>query len=312
MSANTHQSPVIFLMGPTASGKTAAALEIAKQAPVEIISVDSALVYRGMDIGTAKPSVEELAAVPHHLIDICDPSEAYSAGDFCRDVNRLIPEIVQRGKIPLLAGGTMLYYRSLTQLDKLPSSKPELREKLQRDLDEFGVDVMHQRLASLDAAAAENLNVNDKQRILRALELLTISPGKTLQQIYAESAKADFPYPVLKLALMPERAVLHQRIEQRLQQMFANGFLQEVETLYARGDLHADMPAIRAVGYRQVWEYLSGEIDYQTAQNKALYATRQLAKRQCTWLKKEQEALIFDSQTYEMKGIVEIVKKFLA
>jgi tRNA dimethylallyltransferase len=284
--------PAIFLMGPTASGKTAATEALILRFPVEIISVDSALVYRGMDIGTAKPDAAFLKKVPHHLIDICDPSEPYSAGRFRDDANLLMAEISARGKVPLLVGGTMLYFRALERFDNLPDADPEYRANLQEILDELGSTELHRRLAEVDRASADRLHENDSQRLMRALELnhLTGKPVADLQQ----GAK-PLPYKVLKLALFPEdRAKLHQRIELRLAQMFEQGFVDEVAKLHSDENLSPELPAIRAVGYRQVWEYLDGHVQLSEAKDRALFATRQLAKRQLTWLRTEPEVRKID------------------
>lgn len=278
--------PVICLMGPTASGKTALALKLVEDFPCDIISVDSALVYRGMDIGSAKPSAAEQAQAPHRLIDICDPSEAYSAGQFRRDCLREIEQIHAKGRVPLLVGGTMLYFRALTQMDELPVSDPELRQQLQQRLATEGLVSLVADLKARDPAGAERVELQNPQRVLRALEMVMLS-GQSLLELWQGNKELALPWPTLKLVVAPERTVLHQRIALRLEQMFANGFVEEVQTLYQRGDLSEDLPAIRAVGYRQVWQALAGQHDLEKAQELALYATRQLAKRQLTWLRKE-------------------------
>lgn len=279
-------------MGPTASGKTAATEALISRFPVEIISVDSALVYRGMDIGTAKPDAAFLARVPHHLIDVCDPSEPYSAGRFRDDANRLMADITARGKTPLLVGGTMLYFRALEQLDDLPDADPEFRIELQRCLAEDGAAALHRQLALVDSESAERLHPNDIQRVMRALELnrITGRPMSALQQ-----GNCELRYRLLKLALFPEdRANLHDRIEKRLTQMFDQGFVDEVKKLHSNENLSPELPAIRAVGYRQVWDYLDGKCSLEDAKQRSLFATRQLAKRQLTWLRKEPELNKFD------------------
>ena len=279
--------PAIYLMGPTASGKTAATEALIEQFPVEIISVDSALVYRGMDIGTAKPDADFLRRVPHHLIDICDPQEPYSAGRFRDDATRLMADISARGKIPLLVGGTMLYFRALERLDELPEADGAVREELQKQFDALGVEQLHQQLSKVDPESAARLHPNDRQRVMRALELfqLTGQPMAALQ-----SGAFESPYRVLKLALFPEdRAQLHKNIATRLDQMFQQGFVDEVQTLRLNETLSPDLPAIRAVGYRQVWEHLDGDYSLSEAKDRSLFATRQLAKRQITWLRKESE-----------------------
>ena len=261
----------IFLMGPTASGKTALAIALRKVLPVELISVDSALIYRGMDIGTAKPDAAELSAAPHRLLDILDPAEAYSAADFRRDALAAMAEIVAAGRIPLLVGGTMLYFKALLEgLSPLPSADPEVRARIEQLAAEQGWNALHQQLQEIDPVAAARIHPNDPQRLSRALEVFFIS-GKT---------------QVHQFAIAPaSRELLHQRIEQRFHQMLASGFEAEVRALFARGDLHTDMPSIRCVGYRQMWSYLNGEIPYDEMVYRGVCATRQLAKRQVTWLR---------------------------
>lgn len=279
----------ICIAGPTASGKTAVALEIAKRWPVEIISVDSALVYRGMDIGTAKPSREEQAIAPHHLIDILDPAQTYSAADFVKDAQVLIQEISARGKTPLLVGGTMLYFKALFDgLDDLPAADPVIRARLDAQAAEQGWPAMHQRLNDVDPVTAERLKPNDSQRIQRALEVWEIS-GRPLSAFFADKQQIQYP-PLLSLEPL-ERKWLHMRIEQRFEQMLQNGFLDEVRHLMQRGDLHPDLPAMRAVGYRQALQAFSTfGLDDEVSVKKELMqtgvaATRQLAKRQITWLR---------------------------
>jgi tRNA dimethylallyltransferase len=276
---------VIFLMGPTACGKTALAVNLAQHLPVEIISVDSALVYRGMDIGTAKPTAEEQGGVPHHLIDITDPAEPYSAAQFRDDALRLIAEIHGRGRIPLLAGGTMLYFHALKSgLSDLPEADADLRRALEQRARVQGWPALHAELAALDPLTAARLSVNDSQRIQRALEVCLLS-GQALSAFAKPSANA-FPFRALEIVLMPsDRAVLHARIAARFEAMLDGGFLDEVRALRARGDLHADLPALRAVGYRQAWAHLAGEYDLVALREKGIAATRQLAKRQITWLR---------------------------
>lgn len=289
-----ERKTVLAIMGPTASGKTALALNLADSLPLEIISVDSALIYRGMDIGTAKPSQTERAKVPHHLIDILDPAESYSAADFVTDCKRLVDEIHQRGCIPALVGGTMMYFHALQQgLAELPSAEPAIRQALQAEYEKDAI-AMHQRLAQLDPVAAERIHFNDPQRLIRALEVYQIS-GETLTALQAKQTAASWSVNLIKIGLIPQdRAKLHQQITRRLDQMFQHGFVDEVKTLYQRADLHSDLPAIRCVGYRQAWSYLAGETDLETCYQKALVATRQLAKRQLTWLRKEQALLVLD------------------
>ncbi|RZN58765.1 tRNA (adenosine(37)-N6)-dimethylallyltransferase MiaA [Avibacterium paragallinarum] len=275
----------IFLMGPTASGKTDLAIKLHQRFPVEIISVDSALIYRGMDIGTAKPNAEELAQAPHRLIDIKDPSESYSAANFRQDALRKMEDITQQGKIPLLVGGTMLYYKALLEgLSPLPAADEGLRQEIEQKAEEIGWNGLHQELAKIDPVSAQRINPNDSQRINRALEVLYLT-GKSLTELTEQKGEA-LPYDISQFAIAPqERQVLHQRIEQRFHIMIEQGFQQEVEKLYQRGDLHADLPSIRCVGYRQMWEFLQGEYDHQEMVFRGICATRQLAKRQITWLR---------------------------
>jgi tRNA dimethylallyltransferase len=290
--------PVACLLGPTASGKTAAALALAARRPVEIVSMDSALVYRGMDIGTAKPTPEERALVPHHLIDIVDPADAYSAASFRADALRIIGEIVARGRLPLLVGGTMLYYRALTQgLNDLPAADAAVRATLDADAARDGWPALHARLAAIDPPTAARLAPNDAQRIQRALEvfMLTGQPMSALLASPARDDEASRPWRFVPVALEPsDRGVLHGRIAQRFDAMLAAGFVDEVERLRARGDLHPGLPSIRCVGYRQVWEFLDGDTDYATMRDKGIFATRQLCKRQLTWLRSIPERIVVD------------------
>ncbi len=276
----------VAIMGPTASGKTAAALEIARHIPSEIISVDSALVYRGMDIGTAKPSAAERAQAPHHLIDILEPSAAYSAMQFRQDALRLVADIQARGRLPLLVGGTMLYFKALQDgLDDLPQADPQLRARLQQEAATLGMPALHARLAALDAASAARLQPNDSQRIQRALEIIELT-GQPMSALLAQRAHAELPFTLLPLALEPsDRSVLHQRIATRFDAMLESGLVEEVTALRARGDLHAGLPSMRCVGYRQVWNYLDGIDDRASMREKGIIATRQLVKRQLTWLR---------------------------
>ncbi|ART79949.1 tRNA (adenosine(37)-N6)-dimethylallyltransferase MiaA [Oceanisphaera avium] len=275
----------IFLMGPTASGKTGLAIELCQQLPCEIISVDSALVYKGMDIGTAKPSAAELKRAPHRLIDLLDPAQAYSAADFRRDALAAMADITSRGRIPLLVGGTMLYFKALLEgLSPLPSANAEVRADIEAQAQRQGWEALHHELAQVDSVAAARIHPNDPQRISRALEVFRLT-GRTLTQL--TQLKGDpLPYKVLQFAIAPqERAELHQRINARFLQMLAQGFEQEVQCLYQRPDLHSDLPAIRCVGYRQMWDYLSGVVGYDDMIAQGQAATRQLAKRQLTWLR---------------------------
>ena len=280
-----HKPLAIFLMGPTASGKTDLAIQLRQQLPVEVISVDSALIYRGMDIGTAKPSKAELALAPHRLIDICDPAESYSAANFRTDALREMQEISAQGKIPLLVGGTMLYYKALLEgLSPLPSADEKVRSEIEAKAALIGWGGLHQELSKIDPISAQRINPNDSQRINRALEVFYLT-GKTLTELTAQKGEA-LPYDMLQFAIEPEqREVLHLRIEQRFHKMIELGFQQEVEKLYRRSDLNENLPSIRCVGYRQMWEYLRGDYDHDEMVFRGICATRQLAKRQITWLR---------------------------
>jgi tRNA dimethylallyltransferase len=293
MSAASHP-PAIFLMGPTASGKTALAVSLVERFPLEIISVDSALVYRGMDIGTAKPDAATLARAPHHLLDIRDPTAAYSAAAFCDDARRLMADIVARRKVPLLVGGTMLYFRALLQgLDDLPHADATLRRELEAAAAARGWPALHAELAAVDPATAARLAPNDSQRIGRALEVFRLS-GKPMSALL-ERAQSELPYRVLQLALIPsDRAALHQRIAARFDAMLADGLIDEVETLRRDYPLKPELPSMRAVGYRQAWAYLDGDIDLKALREQGIAATRQLAKRQLTWLRSWPDAVALD------------------
>lgn len=285
MQHSEHKPLAIFLMGPTASGKTDLAIQLRQHLPVEVISVDSALIYRGMDIGTAKPSKAELALAPHRLIDICDPAESYSAANFRTDALREMQEISAQGKIPLLVGGTMLYYKALLEgLSPLPSADEKVRSEIEAKAALIGWGGLHQELCKIDPISAQRINPNDSQRINRALEVFYLT-GKTLTELTAQKGEA-LPYDILQFAIAPEqREVLHRRIEQRFHKMIELGFQQEVEKLYRRPDLNENLPSIRCVGYRQMWEYLRGDYDHDEMVFRGICATRQLAKRQITWLR---------------------------
>jgi tRNA dimethylallyltransferase len=286
----------IFLMGPTASGKTTLSVQLAQALNGEIISVDSALVFKGMDIGTAKPTQEERGGIPHHLIDILDPAEAFSTGQFRRQALNIMGDIISRGKIPILVGGTMLYFNALNSgLAKLPEADADIRAKLDQDLEKLGKEALHQRLAKVDPESAARIHPNDPQRIQRALEVYEIS-GKPLTSFFIEAQAQDIPYQRIKLIIAPQdRAILHDIIARRFKQMLEQGFIDEVVALYQRGDLTEKMPSVRAVGYRQAWSYLQGEYDLETMIEKAIVATRQLAKRQFTWLRREVDAASFQA-----------------
>lgn len=280
-----QQPPVICLMGPTASGKTALAMALYDALPCDIISVDSALVYKGMDIGTAKPTAEELAKYPHQLIDIRDPAESYSAADFCHDALKAIAVSRAKGRIPLLVGGTMMYFKSLIEgISPLPEADPEIRKAIELEAKQKGWLAMHEQLASFDPVSAERIHCNDPQRLARAIEVYR-KTGNTLTQL-TEIKGDKVSGNVLQFAIAPkERSDLHARIELRFNQMIEQNFQQEVVALKARNDLHHDLPAIRCVGYRQMWQHLQGECDHDEMVFKGICATRQLAKRQLTWLR---------------------------
>ena len=299
--------PALFLMGPTASGKTASAIHLLESGlPIELISVDSALVFRDMNIGTAKPDAATLARAPHHLIDIISPEEAYSAAQFRTDALHLMADITARGKIPVLVGGTMMYFNTLQHgIHDLPQADPALREKLLAEAAEIGWPAMHAKLAELDPPTAERLKPGDAQRIERALEVCLLT-GKPMSELLAEPAGEPLPYNLLKIALLPsDRAVLHQRIALRFDQMLAGGLLDEVRALRAKYLLDIEMNSMRCVGYRQTWEYLDGLIDWNTMREKGLAATRQLAKRQLTWLRGMDDVTEIDCLASDLPDQVE-------
>lgn len=297
---------VVSIMGPTASGKTAAALAIAERIPAEIISVDSALVYRGMDIGTAKPTAAELAQAPHHLIDILDPLESYSVMQFRQDAIRLAADIHARGNLPLLVGGTMLYFKGLKDgLDALPQADAALRAELDAEAAAIGSPAMHAKLAALDPVTAERLKPNDSQRIQRALEIIALT-GQPMSALLAQAPKTELPFTLLPIALEPsERSVLHTRIATRFDAMLKGGaLLDEVKALRARGDLHLGLPSMRCVGYRQSWEYLDGAYGLAELRERGIAATRQLAKRQLTWLRSMDDRHIIDCLAPDATGSI--------
>jgi len=286
-------------MGPTASGKTDLAIRLRQQLPVELISVDSALIYRDMDIGTAKPDAAELAQAPHRLIDIRDPSQSYSAADFREDALKEMADIVAAGRIPLLVGGTMLYFKALLEgLSPLPQADPAIRAEIEQQAREQGWQALHQELQQIDPVSATRIHPNDPQRLSRALEVFRIS-GKTLTEL-TQTQGETLPYQVHQFAITPmDRAILHQRIEQRFDKMIKAGFEQEVRALYERGDLHPDLPSVRCVGYRQMWDYFDGNCTLDEAVFRGICATRQLAKRQITWLRSWKALTWLDSSDVE-------------
>lgn len=312
-AGNAIKPTIICLMGPTASGKTSVAIELTARFPFSIISVDSGMIYRGMDIGTAKPDKKQLAIAPHRLINILDPRESYSAAQFRHDAVREINDILQHGRIPLLVGGTMLYFKVLQQgISPLPSADASVRRKIANDAAEIGWKKMHERLQTIDPIAALRISPNDAQRIQRALEIYALT-GKTMTDLCASNPPQALPYRIINIALAPAaenaRDILEEKISQRLHLMLQHGFVDEVAALRARGDLAPDMPSIRAVGYRQVWQYLDGAFNYEEMQQQIIIATRQLAKRQMTWLRSWQgEIEWFDS---EDKNVAQNMQDFL-
>jgi tRNA dimethylallyltransferase len=302
----------ICIMGPTGTGKTDLAIELHKHFPVEIISVDSALVYKGMDIGSAKPDTATLKQAPHRLIDFLDPSQPYSVADFRTDALREMAEIIAQGRIPLLVGGTMLYFRALEYgLSALPEADPAIRAQLEAEAAEHGWQALHHRLAQVDPIAAARIHPNDPQRLQRALEVYTLT-GKSLTELQQASWHDACPYQLLKIALIPEnRAWLHARLAQRFDQMLQQGLLAEVQQLFSRNDLDTNLPAIRAVGYRQVWDYLNGKLDYTQMRDRAIVATRQLAKRQMTWLRSERDISVHNPQECNLSSLISNVSTFL-
>ncbi|AWK15222.1 tRNA (adenosine(37)-N6)-dimethylallyltransferase MiaA [Candidatus Fukatsuia symbiotica] len=306
---NVTRPSAIFIMGPTASGKTVLSIALRQYLPVELISVDSALIYRGMDIGTAKPSAQELALTPHRLIDVCDPAESYSVANFRRDALKEMAEISATGRIPLLVGGTMLYFKALLEgLSPLPSADPVIRQQLEQQAVKLGWEALHQQLASVDPLAAQRIHPNDPQRLIRALEVFLIS-GNTLTELMKTSGET-LPYRVYQFAIVPvHRDFLHQRIESRFHHMLDAGFEAEVKALFDRGDLHKDMPSMRCVGYRHMWSYFAGDYGYDDMVYRGICATRQLAKRQITWLRGWNAVQWFDSDKPQqtLDSIIQVV-----
>ncbi len=302
----------IFLMGPTASGKTALACALSERFPVDLISVDSALVYRNMDIGTAKPDSATLARYPHALVDIRDPAEPYSAADFCADATAAMKHISRQGRVPLLVGGTGLYFRALQQgLSDLPEADAQIRAQLCAEAERLGWPALHARLAVLDPVAAARIGVRDTQRLQRALEVIALT-GKPLSRQQSRRRRC-FPWRVLKLALLPQdRGVLHERIARRFDMMLEAGFIDEVRAFRKRPDLHAALPAMRAVGYRQAWEHLEGTTGAGDFRERGIFATRQLAKRQITWLRSDFGTRMLDSESSSLQTVAaQAVRSFI-
>lgn len=306
--------PAIFLMGPTSSGKTELAIQLLEHFPVELINVDSAQVYKGMNIGTAKPDAETLKKAPHRLLDFLDPAIAYSAADFRKDALREMQEITTAGNIPLLVGGTFLYFRALLHgLAKLPSANATIRARLDQEAREKGWQYQHDYLTQIDPIAAKRIHPNDAQRIQRAIEVYEIT-GKPLSTLQQESQHDALPWDTLKLALIPsDRERLKARIADRFDVMLQQGFIDEVKKLHCRHELHIGLPAIRSVGYRQVWEHLNGEIDFNVMKERAIVATRKLAKRQLTWLRSEKKILSLEMESDNLLPIaINKINRFLA
>ncbi len=299
--------PVIAIMGPTASGKTGLALDIAAKVDSEVISVDSALVYKGMDIGTAKPTQEEQAGVVHHLIDIIDPAQSYSVSQFVNDTNALIGDILARGKVPILAGGTMMYFNALINgISPLPKSDEKIRDEITQQAQRLGWSKLHDELRGVDPISGERIHPNDPQRITRALEVYR-STGKTLTH-WQQQEGEKCPYNIAQFAIAPaDRAVLHERIATRFDLMLEQGFENEVVKLYERSDLHEDLPSVRSVGYRQMWQYLDGQLSYAEMRERGIIATRQLAKRQLTWLRGWEQVTWLD--TFANDNLTKITAK---
>jgi len=303
--------PAIFLMGPTASGKTGVAVELLHHLPVELISVDSALVFRDMDIGTAKPDAATLAHAPHHLIDIINPTEAYSAAAFRRDALRLMHDITARKRLPLLVGGTMLYFKALREgLSDLPQSNPEIRAALDAEIAQHGIEHLHKQLAAVDAETAARLQPTDTQRIQRAMEIYRIT-GQTMSTLIGQPQSAELPYRIIPIALVPsDRAQLHARIATRFKAMLEHGLVNELRMLREKYPLHPNMTSMRCVGYRQAWQFMEGEIDDTELLETGIVATRQLAKRQLTWLRSMPDNIELDCLVSDLdKKVLDTLKE---
>ncbi|HIQ06945.1 MAG TPA: tRNA (adenosine(37)-N6)-dimethylallyltransferase MiaA [Thiotrichaceae bacterium] len=311
MSKQTALPPCICIMGATGTGKTEYAVEMTKHFPVELINVDSAQIYTQMNIGTAKPDAETLKQAPHRLLDFIDPSQAYSAADFREDALREMTEITKSGKIPLLVGGTMLYFRALLNgIAPLPSADETIRSRLKQEAEQHGWDSLHKKLLAIDPVAGARIHPNDPQRIQRALEVYELT-GIPLTTLHQQAKIQPFPWRILKFALIPEvRENLRQRLAERFETMLDQGFIPEVEKLHARGDLSIDMPSMRCVGYRQAWEYLEGENDYNHMKKRAIVSTRQLAKRQLTWLRSEKDIIRFYMEVDNISVMISKIKDF--
>ena len=313
MASTTKHPPAILLMGPTASGKTAVALELARVLAVEIVSVDSALVYKGMDVGTAKPDRETLKSVPHHLIDVIEPHESYSAARFRDDALASMREITERERIPLLVGGTMLYFKALTEgLNELPEADPMIRLVIDTMAQTHGWPAVHEKLKSVDPDTAARLEPNDSQRVQRALEIYYIT-GKTMRELLEKPKYVYFPYAPIKIAIIPsDRAALHQRIEARFARMLESGFIEEVRQLREDYGLESDAPSMRCVGYRQALQHLNGQTGIEAVRSQGIAATRQLAKRQLTWLRSMEDVTVFDCLDENLSArVLEYVRREL-
>lgn len=310
---NNKLPPVIFIMGPTASGKTDLAVDLVKRYPCDLISVDSALIYKGMDIGTAKPDAETLRQAPHRLISFLDPAESYSAADFRRDALAEMRAITDAGRVPVLVGGTMLYFRALQYgLSELPNADATIREALTKQAEQEGWPALHERLREIDPVSAQKIHPNDPQRLQRALEVYELT-GISMSEHHKKAAESSLPYDVLKIALIPsDREWLRQRAALRFELMMEAGFLDEVTTLHQRGDLQEQLPSIRSIGYRQAWAYLNKQTSYEEMKEKAIIATRQLAKRQLTWLRSEKDIIEHDCIDNNFSAIFSQIDGFLS